>query len=181
MKKALSFLILISIGLFSFIPIENTTIPSDDFCSKLKIMLEAAKEGFEPIKGEGVERMITGNMKRFYKSNTKFLNEFDCYVNDVSSYPECECILATDSRITESLMKSYDHYKSEIEKCLGEEWVITEQDSSNNFYLKGTKYKKLVIRENITGKKVKFHLYIYSSMIEKSRVIELKIEGIGKK
>lgn len=144
-------------------------------------MIEAAREGFAPVKGTAVERMIAGNKKKIYLSNVKFVDDYECYINDVSSYPECECILATDSRITEALTASYNQYKSEIEQCLGEEWTITEQDSSNNYYLKGKPYRKMVVSENITGKKVKFHLYIYSNMIEKKRVVELKIEGIGKK
>ena len=155
--------------------------PTDDFCTQLKTMLAAAKEGFDSVKGEATTRMITGHVKNFNKTTLKFVEGHECYINDVPSYPECECILETDTRISEKLSAAYESYKRQIKECLGDEWVISEQDSSNNFYLKGTKYKKLVVRENITGKKVQFHLYIYSSMIEKKRVVELKFEGIGKK
>ncbi|MBL4658423.1 MAG: hypothetical protein JKX73_10515 [Flavobacteriales bacterium] len=179
MKKALLISCIISISLLSFTTPELT--PVLDFCTQLKTMLDAAKDGFAPIKGEATTRMITGHEKKFYVANLKFVDNQTCYINDVASYPECECILETDTRITESLSAAYNSYKKQISDCLGEEWVIMEQDSSNNYYLKGTKYKKLVVRENISGKKVKFHLYIYSSMIEKKRVVELKFEGIGKK
>ena len=144
-------------------------------------MLAAAKEGFSPIKGEPTIRMITGHKKKYYMSTLKFIDGHECYINDVTSYPECECLLETNTRITEKLSNAYELYKIHIQDCLGDEWVIVEKDSTNDFYLKGTKYKKLAVRENRTGKKVKFHLYIYSNMIEKKRVVELKFEGIGEK
>ncbi|HIA35824.1 MAG TPA: hypothetical protein EYM84_05435 [Flavobacteriales bacterium] len=181
MKNIFLFCLLFSIAGMGFTSKEQVSVPSGDFCNSLKTLLEAAKEGFDTIKGPSIERIITGHKKNYYLSNIKFVDEHECYINDVASYPECECILATDTRISDELTSSYNNYKSEIENCLGEEWTIIEQDSSNNYYLKGTKYRKLVVRENITGKKVKFHLFIYSSMIEKKRVVELKVEGIGKK
>jgi len=179
MNKFLLAASFLSIFLFSFQSPEPPQ--SDDFCTQLKTMLSAAREGFVPIKGEATTRMITGHEKKFYFANMKFVEDHSCYINDVKSYPECECILETDTRITEQLSGHYESYKNKIKECLSDGWVIMEQDSSNNYYLKGTKYKKLVAREDTTGKKVKFHLYIYSSMIEKKRVIELKFEGIGKK
>ena len=114
-------------------------------------------------------------------STLKFVDGHECYINDVTSYPECECLLETDTRITETLSNAYESYTTQIQDCLGDEWVVVEKDATNDYYLEGTKYKKLDIRENITGKKVKFHLYLYSNMIEKKRVVELKFEGIGKK
>lgn len=178
MKKAIVLSFLLSIVLLSFRP----SPPSeDDFCTQLKTMLEAAKEGFIPIKGEATTRVITGHEENFYIANIKFVEGKTCYINDVAAYPECECILATDTRITEKLSASYESYKKKIQDCLGDEWIIMEKDSTNDFYLKGTKFKKLAVRENKTGKKVKFQLYIYSSMIEKKRIVELKFEGIGKK
>lgn len=179
MKKTLLLFCVLGISFLGFKSPDPP--PTEDFCTQLKTMLNAAKEGFVPIKGEATTRMITGHEKKFYVANLKFVNDQTCYINDVPSYPECECILQTDTRITESLTEAYESYKKQINDCLGDEWVIMEQDSSNNYYLKGTKYKKLVVRENITGKKVKFHLYMYSSMIEKKRVVELKFEGLGKK
>ena len=157
----------------------TVTPPVDDFCTKLKSMLESAHNGFNSIKGAPIERMITGSRKNFFVSKTKFVEAKDCYVSDVSAYPECECILSADSRITPKLTAEYQRYKKLIEECLPKGWVLAEQDSSNNEYLKDTPFKKLTAREEVSGKKVKFHLYMYSSMIEKSRVVELKIEGIG--
>lgn len=178
MKKILFISCLLSIVFLSFRAPEPP--PVEDFCTQLKTMLDAAKEGFIPIKGEATTRMITGQEKKFFAANIKFVDDHDCYINDVASYPECECLLATDSRITEQLSASYESYKTQIQDCLGDEWVVMEKDSTNDFYLKGTKFKKLAVRENKTGKKVKFQLYIYSSMIEKKRVVELKFEGLGK-
>ena len=155
--------------------------PNEDFCSKLKTMLAAAKDGFGSIKGEPTTRMITGHEKKYYMSTLKFVDGHECYINDVTSYPECECLVETDTRITEKLSSAYESYKTQIQDCLGDEWVVVEKDATNDYYLEGTKYKKLDIRENITGKKIKFHLYLYSNMIEKKRVVELKFEGIGKK
>jgi len=178
MKKALFISAMLSIAFFGFRSPEPP--PVNDFCTQLNKMLDAAKEGFEPVKGAATTRVITGKEKNFFISNVKFVNGRECYINDVQSYPECECILETDTRITEKLSGSYDAYKKQIKECLGDEWVITEKDSTNDFYLKDTKYKKLVVK-NKTERKLKFHLYIYSSMIEKKRVVELKFEGVGKK
>lgn len=179
MKKTLLVSCILSLVFFSF---RSPTPPPDpDFCTQLKSMLEAAKQGFIPIKGVATIRIITAQERKFYIADLKFVDDHDCYINDVKSYPECECLLTTDTRITESLSASYESYKNKIKECLGEEWVISEKDSTNDYYLKGTRFKKLVVRENVTGKKVKFHLYLYSSMIEKKRVVELKFEGIGKK
>jgi len=159
----------------------NSTPPDEGFCQFLKTMLESAHDGFSSVKGEATERMITGTAKKFYISKVKPVSNRECYINDADSYPECECILTTDTKITEKLSADYESFKNQIKECLPTGWIFAEQDSSNNFYLKGTKYKKLVAREDVEGKKVAFHLYIYSSMIEKKRVVELKIEGIGKK
>ena len=179
MKSTLLFICILSLTFFGFKSPEPP--PGDSFCIQLKEMLAAAKDGFKPIIGEATTKMITGKETKLYKSTLKFVDDEECYINDVKSYPECQCLLASDSRITESLTSTYESYKKQIKECLGDEWVIMEKDSTNDYYLKGTRFKKLVVRENITGKKVKFHLYIYSSMIEKKRVVELKFEGIGKK
>ncbi len=177
-------LIIISLSVFtliSFVKQETTTIDNEKFCNTLQSLLTAASSGFDSIKGASMERMITGNKKPFFISKLNFGNGNECYINASEAYPECECILASDTRITPELISQYNNYKKAVEACLPTGWRISEQDSTNSSYLKGRKYKKLVVREDITGKKVKFHLYMYSSMIEKKRIVELKIEGIGKK
>ena len=181
MKHTLAITILAAFSLTGFVKQESPAVDNEKFCNTLQALLGAASAGFESIKGTATERMITGNKKSFFISKVSFGNGSDCYINTSEAYPECECILASDSRITPELIAEYNSYKGAVEACLPTGWRITEQDSTNNAYLKGRKYKKLVVREDITGKKVKFHLYMYSSMIEKKRVVELKIEGIGKK
>ena len=150
------------------------------FCQTLLSLIESGREGFDEAKGEEVTRIITGSRKKYYVSKIGFNDSLQGYINDFASYPEYECILATDTRISETLASAYQNYKSNIMDCLSGEWTITEYDSTNNFYLKGTKFKKLVGIENAEGIKMKLHLYLYSSMIEKKRVVELKIEGTGK-
>ena len=153
---------------------------TDSFCQTFKELIESGSNGFESIKGAETTRVITGSPKKFFISTTSFNDSIVGYINDVSSYPEYECIIAKDTRISNKLTANYTRHKSEILDCFSEGWTITEQDSTNNFYLKGTKFKKLVGIQKTEGKKMKFHLYMYSSMIEKNRIIELKIEGIGK-
>jgi len=151
------------------------------FCPTFTALLESGKTGFGSIKGLDTTRVITGSAKTFYISTTRFSDSIVGYINDVPSYPEFECIIARDSRISNQLISIYDHHKMVIMDCLSDEWTITEQDSTNNFYLQGTQFKKLVGIKKWEDKKMKFHLYMYSSMIEKSRIIELKIEGVGPK
>ena len=106
MKKALLISCILGIVFLSFRTPEPA--PVVDFCTQLKTMLDAAKEGFAPIKGEATTRIITAHEKKFYIANLKFVDNQTCYINDVSSYPECECILQTDTRITESLSEAYE-------------------------------------------------------------------------
>ena len=115
MKKILLLVCLFCIAFFGFSKPEPP--PTDDFCTQLKKMLEAAKEGFAPIKGEATTRMITGHEKKFYLATMKFVDEHECYINHITSYPECECILETDTCITEKLSGAYETYKKQIENC----------------------------------------------------------------
>lgn len=181
MKYLLIFISLSTFAFFGFVKEDTQTIDNEKFCTTLQALLKSAASGFDSIKGAETERMITGNLKPFFVSKINFGNGAECFINTSEAYPECECIVATDTRITPELIAAYDQYKEVVESCLASGWRITEQDSTNSNYLKGRKYKKLVVRQDITGKKVKFHLYLYNSMIEKQRVIEIKIEGIGKK
>jgi len=180
MDRYIIYFLLLLFLVAGFKPAVKAPQAEENFCELLKNLLEAADSGFASAKGEPTERIITGITRKFYISKIKFNDEHECYINDVDAYPECECILATDSRITEKLIADYESFKNQIKECLPSGWKIAEQDSTNNFYLKGTEYRKLVLRENVEGKKVKFHLYMYSSMIEKKRIVELKIEGLAK-
>ena len=181
MKYILALIISFAFVFFGFVKQETPAVDDEKFCNTLQSLLTAASSGFDSIKGVSTERMITGNKKPFFISKVNFDNGSECYINASEAYPECECILASDARITPELISQYNNYKKVVEACLPTGWRISEQDSTNSPYLKGRKYKKLVVREDVTGKKVKFHLYMYSSMIEKKRIVELKIEGIGKK
>ena len=153
---------------------------ASSFCQNFKTLVESARSGFESIKGADTIRVITGSPKKFFISNINFNDSIIGYVNDVTSYPEYECVLAKDVSISDQLTGSYDRYKLALLDCFLDGWTIIEQDSTNNFYLKGTKFKKMVAIEKTEGKKIKFHLYMYSNMIEKKRIVEVKIEGIGK-
>ena len=153
---------------------------ANSFCQNFKTLIESARNGFESVKGADTTRIITGSSKKFFISTINFNDSITGYVNDVPSYPEYECILARDIRISDRLTGNYDNYKSAMLDCFLDGWTIIEQDSTNNFYLKGTKFKKMVAIEKTEGKKIKYHLYMYSSMIEKKRIVEVKIEGIGK-
>jgi len=154
---------------------------TDSYCHIFKALLESGKNGFASIKGAETTRVITGSEKTYFISTTRFNDSIVGYINNVPSYPEFECVIARDSRISNKLISIYDQHKMAIMDCLSDEWSITEQDSTNNFYLQGTQFKKLLGIKKWEDKKMKFHLYMYSSMIEKSRIIELKIEGIGSK
>ena len=153
---------------------------SGKFCNELNTILESAKTGFNSTKGEKTERIISGNPKTFFV-NTIFLDSAECYINDVAEYPELTCILASNNRIDEKLTSRYKKLRESIKNCLTIDWVFSDQDSTNNFFLEGTKYRKLVGVKKVDEKKLKIELFMYSSMIEKMRVVELKIEGIATK
>ncbi|MBI2967829.1 MAG: hypothetical protein HYY40_08455 [Bacteroidetes bacterium] len=153
----------------------------ENFCNKLKILVESSRDGFYTVKGDSVTKIVTGAKKKFYLSKIKLHPKNECYINDNEKYPECNCILASDFSITPALKKEFQNYKSAIVSCFPEsDWIITQKDSSNDFYLKGTDFKRLILVSRNAEKKVKFSLYMYSSMIEKKRIVEVLIEGRGK-
>ena len=159
--------------------VANGQVSSDTFCAELKNMMESAKTGFNSTKGNKVEKTVTGNKKTFYKNKQTLIDSSDCFINDVVEYPECRCILASDKRINESLISQYNKYRNDIKSCLLDNWVFSDKDSTNSFFLEGTKFKKLVGVKKVEEQKLKLELFMYSSMIEKMRVVELKIEGIA--
>ena len=140
---------------------------ASSFCQTFKTLIESARNGFESIKGADTSKVITGSSKKFFISTINFNDSITGYVNDVPSYPEYECILARDIRISDKLTGNYDKYKSAMLDCFSDGWTIIELDSTNNFYLNGTKFRKMVAIEKTEGKKIKFHLYMYSSMNRK--------------
>ena len=154
---------------------------SGKFCNELNTILESAKSGFNSTKGEKTERIISGNPKTFFVNSISLDSANECYINDVVEYPELTCILASNNRIDEELSNKYNKIRASIKNCLSIDWVFSDQDSTNNFFLEGTKYRKLVGVKKVDEKKLKIELFMYSSMIEKVRVVELKIEGIATK
>ena len=71
--------------------------------------------------------------------------------------------------------------KKALTECLGEGWVTSEKDKTNDIFLEDTEFKKFIMKENKKGKKVKIELYMYNQRELNKWVVELKVFGIGRK
>ena len=96
-------------------------------------------------------------------------------------YPEAITYLAESRFISSELQAKYENLKASITECLGDEWVATEKDKTNDIFLEDTEFKKYILKENKKGKKVKVELYMYNQRELNKWVVELKIFGIGRK
>ena len=74
----------------------------------------------------------------------------------------------------------YQKYLKMVNDCLPSGYTMQEKDKSNNLYLEDTNFKKLVVKEDKKGKKVKMELYIYNQRELDHWVVEFHFYGISK-
>ena len=167
---------------FAFI---SLAFAQDDLCVNLKKILAAGNTQFTELRGEATTKTISGVARPFFVS-TAHIGKDKGYVNDSQEYPAYEEIIAASfvkGEVPEDkLVQEFEGWKEKIKACFAgnTEWKLIEKDKTNDLYLEGTNFRKLVGYEARKGPKVKFELYMYNNRVEGHWCIELNIEGVGK-
>lgn len=163
---------------------ENETVvilPVDkDFCTNLKKIIEASREGFESIKAEPTTRMISGEERPFFKTNVVLQEGSECYIlnsEDAKYYPECECFIGKNNYAPGDLAKVYEDMKKAVKECLPTGWKFTEKDKTNDIYLEDTEFKKLIALEDVDGKKLKFYVFLNNNRVLGYWTVEFHFDG----
>ena len=179
MKRLLAIAIATAISASSF-----AQDADKDFCNNLKAMLGGAQTYFKDQKGASTSIEIRGVPKPYFESKVRLDKDKVMYIGDNEYHPEAFTYVAEHTRGGEAtppeMQKVYDEYKKMVEDCLPSGFMMEEKDKSNDLYLEDTNFKKLVVREDKKGKKVKMELYIYNQRELDHWVVEFHFYGIGK-
>lgn len=152
-----------------------------NFCDNLKKILESGREQFSSLKGQETKRQISGVDRPFYFSTLELDKNHKGYIGESEQYPEFEIVMSDLRFKDKHLEADFDTLVTLIKSCLDpNQWVIQMKDASNDIYLEGTDYKKLVCRENKSGMKVKFELFLYNNRVRGYWVVEFHFDGVGK-
>lgn len=154
---------------------------SDLNCENLTKVIASSQEYFKEIRGEETTIAIRGVEKPYQKSTIEVVEGIEMVITADEMYPEAVSYLAESRMFSPQLATAYEQLKKDLTACLGEEWVAAEKDKTNDIFLEDTEYKKLILKENKKGKKVKVELYMYNQRELNKWVVELKIFGIGRK
>ncbi|MCF8464606.1 MAG: hypothetical protein K9G41_07190 [Flavobacteriales bacterium] len=152
----------------------------DATCENLKKVVTASQEYFKELRGEETTIDIRGVAKPYNKSTVEFKSGVEMLITADEMYPEAVSYLADSRMYSSELASTYESLKNNITACLGEGWVATEKDKTNDIFLEDTEYKKFILKEDKKGKKVKVELYMYNQRELNKWVVELKIFGIGR-
>jgi hypothetical protein len=158
---------------------------NDDFCNNLKAMLTSAEDYFQDQRGSSTSIEIRGVPKPYFESKTQLVKGKTLYLADNDYHPEAFTYVAEHSRGGDSapaeMEQQYQKYKKLVESCISEGWKIEEKTKDNDIYLEDTNFKKLVLKQDKKGKKVKMELYIYNQRELDHWVVEFHFYGIGRK
>ena len=167
-------------GLIILFALPIATLAQDNTCDNLKKVIDASQEYFKELRGEETTLDIRGVEKPYQKSTLAVKDGVEMLITADEMYPEAITYLAESRFMSPELQASYDKLKKMITECLGEEWVASEKDKTNDIFLEDTEFKKYILKENKKGKKVKIELYMYNQRELNKWVVELKIFGIGR-
>lgn len=169
------------LGLIILFALPLASIAQDNtMCDNLKKVVEASQEYFKEIRGEETTLDIRGVSKPYQKATVVVKDGVEVLITADELYPEAITYLAESRFISPELQASYEKLKEMITECLGDGWVATEKDKTNDIFLEDTEFKKFILKENKKGKKVKIELYMYNQRELNKWVVELKIFGIGR-
>lgn len=158
---------------------------NDDFCTNLKAMLTSAEDYFKEQRGASTSIEIRGVPKPYFESKTQLVKGKTLYIADNDYHPEAFTYVAEHSRGGEAapaeMEQQYQKYKKMVEACITEGWKVEEKTKENDIYLEDTNFKKLVLKQDKKGKKVKMELYIYNQRELDHWVVEFHFYGIGRK
>ena len=157
------------------------TAQDDALCENLKKVVSSSQDYFSDLRGEETTLDIRGVSKEYQKSTQTLKEGVDMLITEDEMYPEAITYLAESRFISSELQAKYEKLEASITECLGDEWVATEKDKTNDIFLEDTEFKKYILKENKKGKKVKVELYMYNQRELNKWVVELKIFGIGRK
>lgn len=152
-----------------------------NFCENFKKIIDGGREQFNVLKGPKTTRQISGVNKSFFQSTIDLDKNHKAYIGESEQYPEFDLVLS-DLRFKDKQMEqNFDTLVGLVKSCLDPaKWIIQLKDASNDVYLEGTDFKKLVCRENKAGMKMKFELFLYNNRVLGYWVVELHMDGIGK-
>ena len=153
----------------------------DAMCENLKKIVDSSQEYFKEIRGEDTSLEIRGVPKQYSKSTVTLKKDVEILITADELYPEATTYLAEGKFISQDLQSAYSKLKKTLTECLGDDWVTSEKDKTNDIFLEDTEFKKFIMKENKKGKKVKIELYMYNQRELNKWVVELKIFGIGRK
>lgn len=170
------------LGLIVMIALPFSAAAQDDaMCENVKKIVDASQDYFKELRGEETTIEIRGVAKPYQKSTVSVKEGIDMLITADELYPEAVTYLASTRFITPELQGEYEALKNALTECLGDGWVASEKDKTNDIFLEDTEYKKYILKENKKGKKVKIELYMYNQRELNKWVVELKIFGIGRK
>jgi hypothetical protein len=169
------------IGLFLMFAVPASSLAQDGLCENLKKVVDASQEYFKELRGEETTIEIRGVPKPYQKSTVLVKDGAEMLITADELYPEAVTYLAESRFVSSELQSSYESLKKQITDCLGDGWVASEKDKTNDIFLEDTEFKKYILKENKKGKKVKIELYMYNQRELNKWVVELKIFGIGRK
>ena len=158
-----------------------TFAQADAMCGNLKKVVDSSQDYFNEIRGEDTSLEIRGVPKEYKKSTVLVKDGVEMLITADELYPEATTYLAESKFISPELQSQYKKMKDMLTKCLGDGWVTSEKDKTNDIFLEDTEFKKFIMKENKKGKKVKIELYMYNQRELNKWVVELKIFGIGRK
>lgn len=153
----------------------------DTMCENLKKVVESSQEFFKEIRGEETSLEIRGVPKQYRKSTILLKEGVEMLITADELYPEATTYITETSSVSPVLQSTYSKMKKALTECLGEGWVTSEKDKTNDIFLEDTEFKKFIMKENKKGKKVKIELYMYNQRELNKWVVELKVFGIGRK
>jgi len=157
-----------------------TNAQDDAMCENLKKVVAASQEYFKEVRGEDATIDIRGVEKPYQKSTVEVKAGTEMLITADEMYPEAVSYLSESRMYSSELASTYEKLKASIAACLGDEWVTSEKDKTNDIFLEDTEYKKFILKENKKGKKVKIELYMYNQRELNKWVVELKVFGIGR-
>ena len=154
---------------------------NDAMCDNLKKVVDSSQDYFKELRGEETTLDIRGVAKPYQKSKVIVKDGVEMLITADEMYPEAITYLAESRFVSPELQSTYEGLKKSITDCLGDGWVASEKDKTNDIFLEDTEFKKYILKENKKGKKVKIELYMYNQRELNKWVVELKIFGIGRK
>jgi len=179
MKSILSIALMLAISASSF-----AQDADKDFCNNLKAMLDGAQTYFKDQKGASTSIEIRGVPKPYFESKVRLSKDKMMYIGDNEYHPEAFTYVAEHTRggeaVPANMEQVYQKYLKMVKECLPSGYTMQEKDKSNDLYLEDTNFKKLVVKEDKKGKKVKMELYIYNQRELDHWVVEFHFYGISK-